>query len=144
MAGHPAVLGQAGFAPMRSHCLRFVSVFPALKWSERWSHWAAVKITSRARGRWGSSWQVPPWPPMAGLHRSGGRNPTCSCPPKAVPPLLLGHLPPELAWQESCCLSAAFSTHRGALTHLAPPERAVPADTRLRSTEAGSQGTPMA
>lgn len=59
--------------------------------------------------------------------------------------LLLGHLPPELARQESHCLSAAFSIQRGYLTHLlAPRQTAVSADTRLQSTEAGSQGSPMA
>lgn len=48
MAGHLAVLGQAGFALMRRQHLRFVSVFPAPKWSERRSHRAAVKIRSGA------------------------------------------------------------------------------------------------
>lgn len=60
-------------------------------------------------------------------------------------PLLLGHLLPELARQESHCLSAAFSIWRGHLTHLlAPRQTAVSADTRLQSTEAGSQSSPMA
>lgn len=69
---------------MCRHCLRFVTVFPAPKRSERWSHRAAVKISSGAWGWWDSGWRVPLQSLTDGVCRSSSRNPTCSCPANAL------------------------------------------------------------
>lgn len=79
---------------------------------------------------------------LAGTTVTGSVCPAAAtCPGPALQrpsPLLPGHLPPELAWPESHCLSAAFSIQRGSLTHLlAPLQTAVSADTRPRRQRQG-------